>query len=88
MKVAYTKEIPREIANTGKVIVHRSGLFIKSAIKEITKYEIKLENGEITLEDGFKFVKHTRPSNVIDSYIWCYALLNEYDELICWLCDH
>ena len=88
MKAAYTKEIPKEIQPKGKVIVHRSGLFIKSAIKEITKYEIKLENGEITLEDGFEFVKYKRPSNVIDSYSWCYALLNEYGELICWLCDH
>lgn len=61
MKVAYTNGIPREITSTGKVIVHRSGLFIKSEIKEITDYEIRLENGEITLEDEFEFVKHTRP---------------------------
>ena len=88
MKVAYTKVLPREITNKGKVIVHRNGLFIKSSIKEITDYEIRLENGAISLEDDFKFMKYERPSNIIDTYIWCYALLNEYDELICWLCDH
>ena len=88
MKVAYTKVLPREITNKGKVIVHRSGLFIKSSIKEITDYEIRLENGAISLEDDFKFVKHERPSNIIDTYHYCYALLNEYDELICWITDH
>ena len=88
MKVAYTKVMPKEITNKGKVIVHRSGLFIKLGIKEITDYEIRLENGCINLEDDFKFMKYTRPSNIIDTYKWCYALLNEYDELICWLTDH
>ncbi len=32
MKVAYTKVMPKEITNKGKVIVHRSGLFIKLGI--------------------------------------------------------
>lgn len=88
MKVAYTKEIPKEIQPQGKAIVHRSGLIIESTIIEVNVFEITLENGCISLDNGFRFVKHKRPSNIIDTYKWCYALLNEYDELICWLCDH
>ncbi len=88
MKVAYTKAFPREITSTGKVIVHRNGLFIKSDIKEINDYEIILSNGWISLDNGFRFEKYIRPSNSIDTYKWCFALLNEYEELICWLTDH
>ena len=88
MKVAYTVEIPKEIQPQGKAIVHKSGLIIESTIIEINAFEITLENGCISLENGFRFVKQKRPSNIIDTYKWCYALLNEYDELICWLCDH
>lgn len=79
---------PEEIQPQGKAIVHRNGLIIESTIIEINEFEIALENGHISLEDEFKFVKHTRPSNILDTYKWCYALLNEYGELICWLCDH
>ena len=81
-------EQPEEIRPQGKVIVHRNGLIIESTIIEVNEFEIALENGHISLEDGFKFVKHTRPSNILDTYKWCYAWLNEYGEVICWLCDH
>ena len=45
MKVAYTKEIPKEIQPQGKAIVHKSGLIIESTIIEVNVFEITLENG-------------------------------------------
>lgn len=89
MKAAYKGGLPKELQGEvkGYVYVHKFSLRIKTKIVEVTDYEVIMEHGTLAIEDNFKLVKYDRPSNIIADFNWCYAVFNEYDDLLCWIAD-
>ncbi len=88
MKTSYKGELPRELRVNvkGFLYVHKFDLYIKTKIVKVNDFEIVLEQGTLDLSN-VKLVKYDRPSNIIAKFNWCYAVFNEYEDLLCWIAD-
>jgi hypothetical protein len=88
MKASYQRELPRELRGNvkGFLYVHKFDLYIRTGIVKVNAFEIILEQGTLDLS-SVRLVKYDRPSNIIAKFNWCYAVFNEYDDMLAWLAD-
>lgn len=72
----------------GAFYYNRPGISFKSKVKSIEllkekndQFNIYFEGGQISVFN-YGISKILRPENMINTFVWCYKLKNEYDECI------